>query len=150
MKVPRSKMHAMLVEQGLAPSFPATDLPKRKRNNEESRMQQVVIKWWQLACRSFGVAEILLFSVPNGGGRSGPRVGAILKSEGLRAGCPDLMLATTNGKHFGLFIEMKTAKGVVSSEQEVFMGFLIARGYRCCVCRSAQQAIECITEYLNA
>lgn len=140
---------------------------RRPRNNEESRSQQAVIKWWQMACRGFGVPEILLFAIPNGGGRSGPVVGAILKREGLRTGAPDLMLAVPRGHTktsrtdalgniitdvsvcCAIFIEMKTSTGVVSPEQEVFHEHLRARGYRVEVCRSAREAIECISAYLK-
>lgn len=133
---------------------------RKKRDNEESRSQKAVIKWWQFACRGLGVPEILLFKIMNEGGR-GPIVGSIMKAEGLRTGAPDLMLAVSQGVcsanmdaidgewFYGLFIEMKKSKGVVSPEQEVFHELLTAQGYKCVVCYSTAEAIDQITKYLK-
>jgi hypothetical protein len=132
---------------------------RKKRSREESIMQTHLIEWWHLNCRHFGVPEILLASCPNGGGRSGPRVGAILKAEGLRAGFPDLGLyvprrprpigMTTTPHYSGLFLELKCREGVVSPEQEVFHELLQAQGYKVCVVRTLQDAINQITLYLT-
>ena len=140
---------------------------RKKRDNQESRDQQAVIKWWQANCRKFGVPEILLFAIPNGM-RKGAIVGAILKREGVRKGAPDLMLSVPRGGRrawhltglgaettkpadfYGLFIEMKTRDGVVSPEQEVFHELLAKQGYRVVVCRSTMEAINQITTYLTA
>lgn len=151
-----NQLHIMATRRGIEPGF--TPTPDRKpRDNEESRNQRGLIRWWQLACRGFGVPEILLFSIPNGGGRSGPIVGAILKAEGLRTGAPDLLLAVPRYEResdgavlrSGLFIEMKTEAGRVRREQEVFMQRLREQGYRVEVCRSARAATDVITDYLR-
>ena len=136
-----------------------------KNNNEESRSQKAVIKWFQFACKGFGVPEIMLFAIPYGVRRS-VISGAILKAEGMRVGCPDLFLAVPRGicsqlttssterllsyKTPGLFLEMKTATGRVSPEQEVYHGLLEKHGYRVAVCRSSEEAIQRITNYLKS
>lgn len=120
----------------------------KKRSREESEMQCALIKWWALKCRSFGVPEILLFSIPNGGGRSGPIIGKLLKNEGLRKGAPDLMLSVSRQYH-GLFLELKRPDGIVSPEQEAFHAQLRFQGYKVAVCRSLNECINQITGYLT-
>lgn len=116
-------------------------------------MQRALIEWWAWKHREFVVPEFLLFSIPNGGGRSGPVVGAILKAEGLRAGAPDLFLAMprpwSNKREHGLFLELKTAFGRVSPEQEFFHRLLADAGYQVAVCRSFDECVRVITEYLT-
>lgn len=153
-------LHKIMVEQGHTPTF-VPKKERKKRDDEESRNQRELIKWWGVNCRKFEVPQILLFSIPNGGGRSGPIVGSILKAEGLRKGAPDLFLAartydrTPKGTAghtpgaFGLFIEMKTAAGHVAPEQEVFHKLLREHGYQVDVCRSWQEARDVITKYLS-
>lgn len=141
-------IHRLLREQGFTPGF-ALPAKKKPRNNEESRMQIALIRWWASVCRQFGVPEILLASCPNGGGRSGPRVGAILKAEGLRAGFPDLGLYAPRGVHHALFLELKRPAGVVSPEQEVFHSLLRDQGYKVVVVRGVIEGINEITSYLN-
>lgn len=145
-------------------------IPRKKRTYEESDNQIALFQWWATHCKSFGVAECLLFAIPNGsalgGGKEEWQVrqrvmrGKRLKAEGLRPGTCDIFLAVprrptpktlgeTTKHHDGLFIEMKTAKGTVSEEQELFIGYATARGYKCAICRSAEEAIKEITNYLT-
>ncbi len=144
----------LMREQGIEPSF-TPPKARKKRDDEESRNQRELMKWWQYACRGLGVAEILLLSIPNGGGRSGAVVGSILKAEGLRKGAPDLFLAVGHdsdcirGYSHGLFIEMKTTTGQPSPEQEVFHGLLRASGYQVNVCRGWERARDVILAYLK-
>lgn len=137
-------------------------LPKKKRSQEESLMQRALIKWWAANCRHFGVPELALFSIPNGGARSAI-TGSIMKAEGARKGVPDLMLAVakfilgvgegTHHKpaHFNhaLFLELKRRDGIVSPEQEAYHSLLRAQGYKVVVVRSLQECINEITTYLT-
>lgn len=136
-------------------------LPRKKRSNEESQMQRALITWWQRQCRVFGVPELALFSIPNGGARS-VVTGATLKAEGARKGVPDLLLAVARawsvkdalssqavvGFH-GLFLELKRRDGRLSPEQEVFHKLLRQQGYKVVVCWSLTEAINEITTYLT-
>ena len=136
-----------------------------KNNNEESRMQKALIRYWQFACRGFGVHELCLFAIPNGGKRSAI-VGSIMKAEGTRKGCPDLFLAVPSKpmgeskdpyaalgfalqRRHGLFIELKTPTGRLSPEQIEYHDILSRRGYSVKVCRSTEEAIAAITNYLT-
>lgn len=165
-KLHPAKDHSL---DNLAAGLLAGVAPKKKTGHDEGLMQRAVIKWWSVQCRFFGVPEILLFSIPNGGGRSGPIVGSILKAEGLRKGAPDLFLAvprfrfepTPNPVPYGhtgwplvrndhgLFLELKTRTGVVSPYQQDFHEELRKQGYRVEVVRSSMEAINAITSYLN-
>lgn len=151
--IPSTRLYDMLPPEVQA----VTPRPKEKkrRSNEESQMQRALIKWWTLNCRHFGVPEILLFSIPNGGARS-PVTGAILKAEGSRKGVPDLFLAVPrigggfmDATEHGLFLELKRPAGVVSPEQEVFHQRLREQGYCVKVCRSFNECVDVITSYLT-
>lgn len=115
--LPNSVLYAKHVEMhGTPPSFSPVDPPKRKkRSNEEWRMQADLFAWWRDgkkrfgAYRKFGVAECLLFHIPNGGALgqgkedwevTGRKIrGRMLKLAGLTVGIPDLMLAVPMERH---------------------------------------------------
>lgn len=163
-----SKTDLALLKDNLGAELPAPE-PKKKRSQEESAMQRALVAWWHMNCRVFGVPEILLFSIPNGGWRPNPITGSILKAEGLRRGAPDLFLAVaqywrakdgrvslpeldTNmiqRRYYGLFLELKRREGVVSPEQEVFHELLQKQGYKVVVCRTLADCINQITTYLT-
>lgn len=115
----------------------------------------------QISCiRYFSIVHAqysgLLFSIPNGarvGGKmnkSGKPIGAmILKAEGMTPGVCDLFLAIAKGGFNGLFIEMKTIEGVLSSEQKYFIRKVRAQNYAVIVCCSIDQFAELIEKYLN-
>ena len=109
--------------------------------------------------------DVLFWATPNGGSRNAIEA-ANLKKEGVRAGVPDLFIARPVWKHelvelngereflslmvcAGLFIEMKSSKGICSNAQNDIISKLRERGYRCEVCYSAYEAIKVIDEYLN-
>jgi len=116
---------------------------KRKRKNTEHIDQVKVVQHF----RAF-YPGIIIAAIPNGGDRS-PQERVRLHSEGVLAGMPDLcVLEPTNGFH-GLFVEMKTKAGVVSTKQSAVGLQLNAKGYRAVVAKSAAEAIKTIEDYLN-
>lgn len=128
------------------------DLPlppkRKKRDNEESRTQMALCRWWAVAHKGFGVPEQMLFAVPNGGRRD--VIGAaILKKEGQRNGVSDLMLAVARGKFHGLFLELKTATGRLSPAQHGFIAGATMQGYAAYTCYSYDDAVILITNYLT-
>lgn len=156
--MPRYQKHqleALRLGQPLPPP-----IPRKKMSQEESLMQRALIRWWTANCRHFGVPELALFSVPNGGARS-QVTGKILKLEGARRGVPDLFLAayrswrpsktecTEARDYYGLFLELKRPQGIVSPEQEVYHEILTKQGYKVVVCRNLQECINQITTYLT-
>lgn len=121
----------------------------RKRDNEESRIQQGVIRWWAVACPAFGVPERMLFKIANDGMRS-KAMAALMKREGLRAGTSDLMLAVPRGGKHGLFLELKKPTGVATDAQREFLKDVIAQGYVGRFAYSYDEATMAITEYLES
>lgn len=125
---------------------------------EEHKIQCACVKW-------FGYAHPelrgLLFAVPNGGARSKATAG-MLKAEGVTAGVSDLILlvprcranitennaASIEIKH-ALCIEMKTAKGRQSPEQKAWQAKVEKFGYKYVVCRSLDEFIVTIENYLK-
>ena len=89
-----------------------------------------------------------LFAVPNGARRD--RVtGAKLKAEGVLAGVADLILLKSNRYYGALLIEMKTVKGRQSETQRQWQTAITADGYKYVVCRSLEEFISEVTEYLG-
>lgn len=132
----------------------------------EASIQLAVLRWWALACRGLKCDPRLLVHVPNGGKRSF-REAAIFKGMGVRAGFPDLMLLVprkmtfylkTEGsrakktgvqEYAGLFIELKSANGMLSSEQQEYHPLLAAQGYCVMVAWSFEETVTYITNYLT-
>ena len=90
-----------------------------------------------------------LVHIPNGGMRN-PVVAAKLKSEGVKAGYPDLLLDVPRGGYHGLRIELKREKGgTVSPAQKDWLEFLSTQGYRAVVCNGFEAAKKEIEWYLR-
>ena len=120
-----------------------------RRRNDEHKEQCLLIRWWALQSKLFGIDENLLFAVPNGGARD-VITGAMLKSEGVRSGVPDLFLALARGGWNGLFIEMKKPKGgVVSAAQKEMIGLLTKAGFCCEICRGFDEAKSALLKYIE-
>lgn len=114
-------------------------LRKSIEHNEQVKLVQRV--------RAF-YPDVIIASIPNGGNRTASER-VRLHQEGVLAGMPDLcVLEPRNGVH-GLFIEMKTATGVQSKEQQGLQAKLNERGYLCVVAKSAIEGFNIVEEYLN-
>ncbi len=112
----------------------------------EEIIQAQVIRWANLQA---GVHPELarLFHVPNGGQRHAV-VAAKLKGQGVKSGVPDLCLPVPRLGCPGLWIEMKTADGRVSKNQQDWIEYLKGAGYRVEVCRSFDEARAALLDYL--
>lgn len=100
----------------------------------------------------------LVMAIPNGGLRH-PKVAALLKLAGVRAGAPDVLVAipirwSSDSELFscpGLFIEMKRKTGGrVSEDQHRVHKALRGQGYQVEVCEGARKAFEVFEAYLKA
>lgn len=118
-----------------------------KRRNDESLSQQALIKWWAVACHEFRLPEEVLMAFPLQGVRSA-RNGGRMKSEGMRKGTPDVLLAVPRGDCCALWIEMKSPVGYLRPEQKKMLAMLTEHGAATVVCRSTEEAIKAITGYL--
>ena len=117
--------------------------------NEESKIQQACIKWFDLQYPQYSQ---ILFSVPNGGKRN-VVTASIMKKEGVRRGVLDIFFAKCilkeNAFKIGLFIEIKTKDGKLSKEQKEFIKKVEAEGFKCEICRSLDEFMKVINEYLK-
>lgn len=97
----------------------------------------------------------VFFHVPNGGLRTAVE-GQSFKLQHAKPGVPDYFLAMPGNRdphlpvdiHWGLFIELKTAKGRVAPAQLAWHARLRLQGYRVEVVRSLPEFIDLLTEYL--
>lgn len=90
-----------------------------------------------------------LIAIPNGGARN-IVVATKLKTEGVRAGVPDLFLPIPVGGKHGLWVELKKSQGGrVSDKQKDWLDYLLAMGYDAQVCHGADAAAKTIKNYLE-
>lgn len=130
---------------------------KRVNTPSEHDEQTALVHWWSSFSKHHNIDEPLLFSIPNGaqlGSASNVRARVMrantLKSEGLRPGIPDIMIACPNGDYHGLFIEMKRlAGGTVSDEQNDCLNKLWKEGYKTVVCCGFSAACAEIKAYFK-
>lgn len=122
--------------------------PKRgaKSSHSEHDLQTACVNWFRMQYREYAH---LLIAIPNGGQRD-VRVARKLKAEGVVAGVPDLFLAVARGQSHGLWIEMKNGKaGRVSEHQHYMIDSLARQGYKGVVCRTFDEFMKEINEYLT-
>lgn len=62
--------------------------------------------------------KLIAFHVPNATGNRGPRLGGILKSIGVVAGVPDIVVVLPDAR--AAFIELKAGKGKLTEAQSAF------------------------------
>jgi len=111
--------------------------------NLEHDLQVACIRWFK-----HQYPQLLIYAIPNGGARSAA-TGAMLKAEGVRAGVPDLFLATARGSFHGLYIELKVGKNKSSEAQIDIQERLRCEGYKVVVCYTLESFINEINTYLN-
>jgi hypothetical protein len=103
------------------------------------RMKQATGQYPELA---------LAFAIPNGGFRN-VTTGARMKAEGVRRSVPDLMIPTSRGRWYGLFVELKKIGEYATVEQKAYHALLREQGYAVYVCQGWVKAWEVIETYLS-
>jgi hypothetical protein len=112
----------------------------------ESKIQIACVNWFRL---KYPHLKKNLIAIPNGGARNNI-TGAILKAEGVIAGCSDLFLFVPSRDYHGLAIEMKTPSGRQRESQKQWQEAIENQGYRYIVCRSVDEFINEIDSYLKS
>ena len=87
-----------------------------------------------------------LHSVPNGLALH-PAIASTMIKEGQKNGIPDLCLPFKTASYSQLYIEMKSAKGVLSSQQTDFKAYAQTQGYKMVVCKTTIAALESLFFY---
>lgn len=119
--------------------------PKKSIRQLEARLQTQCVNWFEL---QYG-RHFRIFAVPNGGARN-PKEAKNLKSSGVRAGVPDLMIPVLRKGYGGLFIEMKSEKNRATTIQTSWHDYLEGQGYKVIrECRSYDEFVRHVTEYLG-
>ena len=108
--------------------------------------QETVMEWARLS-RSGHPELFLLHHTPNGGTRNRGEA-AKLQKMGVLSGVPDLHLPVPKGKYSSLYIEMKYDDGRLSHTQKDFLSWAAGYGNYCCVCYTAEEAIQVLKYYL--
>jgi hypothetical protein len=109
----------------------------------EDRLQSQCVRWFRLQYPNH-----VLFAIPNGGNRNAV-TGAVLKKTGTLAGVADLFLMHAAYCNHGLFIEMKVGKNTLTQTQKDFADKAHAAGYGYMICRTLDDFIETVNEYLQ-
>lgn len=114
----------------------------------EAQEQAALFSWAVLQSGKYPELR-LLYHVPNGGSRH--KAEAVrLRTEGVKAGVPDLCLPVARGQYHGLYIELKRQRGGrVSDVQSDWLSALSYQGYKTALCFGWEQAAKMILDYLN-
>ena len=120
--------------------------PRTKRNAQPEAIEQAKVVAWARANENNYPYLWLLHCSLNGLKRTKNAQGKA-KQQGMLSGVPDLFLPVKNKYFFGLYIEMKSAKGRISIEQSKFLKDVSDNGYAAFVCYSANEAIKRIEDY---
>lgn len=118
--------------------------PRKRPDDEEYRIQVACFNWFSV---QYPKLRGLLYHVPNGGWRD-KVVAAKLKASGVIPGVADLILDIARGGYHGLRIELKTAKGKQSPAQREWQRLEEAHGYKYIVCRSLDEFVSEVSNYL--
>lgn len=114
--------------------------------------QAAIIDWARM--NEFRIPELeLLFSTLNGIPLLGSlavrsRIINYMKTEGMKAGVPDLFLLVPRGGYHGLVIELKVGTNKPSEKQSWWLDKFDEQGYRAVAIWGADEAIKLIEEYL--
>ena len=111
----------------------------------ESNLQSACIKWFRF---QYPNKSKMLIAVPNGGSRNF-REAIRLKSEGVVSGVSDLLLLISRGNYGCLGIEMKYDKGKQTENQKNWQNDFEKHNNKYVICRSLEDFIKEINEYIN-
>lgn len=118
------------------------EMEKKDRDYfKESQIQNMIVEWLE----SQGIDFHPSFS----GIKATFGQRRFMKSQGMKAGHPDLTVEHKNNKHEVLFLEIKTVKGVLSREQEHWIKKKIEDGYAVSVGWGYYDCIYKIFKYMN-
>lgn len=112
--------------------------------HNESKTQINAVKWFRYQYPQYSKC---LCSFPNGSLRSKAQ-GGLLVAEGMTAGASDLILMLSRNGFGCLCIEFKTKTGVQSEAQKEFQKAMHDNGNKYVICRSIEDFIKEIIEYL--
>ncbi|MDE1971419.1 MAG: VRR-NUC domain-containing protein [Patescibacteria group bacterium] len=107
-----------------------------------------VMDWARRTNWGDGRLSDVIHHSPNGGKRSA-REGQKFKDMGTQAGFPDFHVYVPRNGFHGLFIELKSKKGVVSACQKIVLARLESFGYKTAVCYGFDEAKLVLIDYMG-
>lgn len=117
----------------------------RKRKYPETVLQKSCVRYFDI---QYGQYKLNLIKIDNEGKRS-KAAGGIAKACGLRKGAADMILAVSNGKYHGLFIEFKSQDGVLKVEQTEFGNAVCKLNYNYVVIKDVDEFIRLIDNWMK-
>lgn len=145
---------------GNYPEYTKKSATKQKKVQHEGQLQIACVRWFRLQYPAYAS---LLFHPKNeaDGATSGKKI-AINAASGVVPGVPDLILALPsykNGKNgalnrgteifYGLGIELKYGKtNNQTANQKRFQGYWQCAGYKYALCRSLEDFIKVVRDYM--
>lgn len=118
---------------------------RKKPDGDEHKIQVACVDWFRL---QYPKLRNVLFAIPNAARRS-ERNGAYMKDEGMLAGVSDLILLKSNRFYGSLCIEMKKPDKYQRPIQKEWQKECEAAGNKYVVCRSLDEFMKVVTDYLN-
>ena len=109
----------------------------------EQNLQEAVVTYIRLKYKG------VLFCASAGGLRTSISQAAAMKRAGYVKGVPDFQIMEGRHGYLGLFIELKTKKGKLSTYQKKWINNLNDKGYMAKCCYGLDQAIDLIDWYLK-
>jgi len=113
---------------------------KKPEAREQARLVAGLRRHWSFLHIS---ERPIIAAVPNGGSRDA-REAMNMKTQGVLAGMPDLVIICPN--RLTLWIEMKAAEGRVSMDQTVIHSQIVGLGHTMIVAYSAEEALAKLRE----
>lgn len=115
--------------------------------DSENAIQAAFFKWASVMERQHPELR-LMHAIPNGAHKS-PVSRRVFQLTGLKSGVPDVCFPVARGQYHGMYLEFKSAKGRVSSEQQAWLDDLTAQGFLCLVVRDWEKAATAVLDYLS-
>ena len=109
----------------------------------EQQIQMALVQWIRLQYPH------RLLTISGAGLITNAKTGSKMKKLGYNAGYPDLFIPEPTSKYYGLFIEMKSAKGYPTPEQKFWISELNKRNYKAVICHSFNEAKNVIDDYFS-
>lgn len=121
----------------------------------ESEVQKALFEFMATARIETGTIGEYAFAVPNGTMFAGTaqqrsKYSNALKSQGLRPGVSDVVIALPRGQYHGAYIELKREKkSKVGDDQKIWLARVEAVGYYAALACGLDEAISHVRTYIN-
>jgi hypothetical protein len=112
--------------------------------NKEDQLQIAAVRWFK-----YSYPGIVIHHSKNGGSLRSAKEGAKFKAMGVYPGFADLFIMKATDDYHGLLIELKTDKGKQTDLQKGFELVALYEGYQYSVCRSIDEFMKCVNDYLT-